>query len=359
MSDETGNATGAAETAPETAGAPAPEGGQVEGDGSGQGGEVREGEGLSAEELATIAAGAPGDSGSQADTIRIGDVDVPREALVALLGGEDGDAILGQIKRTLRAGGEDIEISLLDALAEVPKAKGWQKRQWQAAEAEKRLDEIAGSMGTDIVGAYAKLHGVSMRQATDAVADQVIRLHELEKMTPEERATADAQTELERKAARHDELERERDAETAQVDMLRARKRLVPMVHTALAAAGVPKSRHALARVAGIVSAAMDQGVIKGEAQPEHLEWAAQLVAEERTEERTAYYGDADGDELLALVGKEQARKIAKAVAKLWGRTAPSPRKPEGTGAPRDPNKGAADESFGAWKRRANDRMRR
>ena len=84
---------------------------------------------------------------------------------------------------------------------------------YDADQAEKHLESIANSIGTDVVGAFAKLHGISMKEAGNKVAEQVLELHEREQMSPEDRAKADAQTELERKAAAHDSLEQERTGE--------------------------------------------------------------------------------------------------------------------------------------------------
>lgn len=292
------------------------------------------------------------------ETVKVGESTISRAALVKLLSGDDADEILGAIKRTVRANGEDVEVSLLDALESVPKAKGWQKRMYDAAQSEKTLDGIARSMGSDVVGAYAKLHGCTVEQAKEAVLAQLEQQYARDGMTPEDRTKHDAQVELERKAAAHDTIK----AEQSTAEDLKAQKafekKVRPQMFTALKEAGVPKSGRALQQMAGIVAAMHDQGLIDGEATPENFIDAAKIVAEERVEAHSARFDGLEGAALLKEAGPELSRKIAKAVAKAWQRTARAPATPPGTETPAVRAAAASEgESVREWKNRANKRM--
>ena len=289
--------------------------------------------------------------------VKIGDVEFPLAQLVEHLSGEAGDDILGAIKRTVRAAGEDREVSLLDALAAVPKAEGWQKRQWQAAQHEKKLDGIAQSISTDVVGAYAQLHGLTQAQAADAVAEQVLAIHERSLMTPEDRAKADAQAELEQKAAAHDEIKRQQITEREAAATKAYRKRITPEIYRALKEAGVPKSRHALQQTADIVYAQLENGVIRGEPTSEDYAVAAQQVATERSEDRAVRYDGLEGDDLIERMGPELSRRVAKAVAKRYQRNAPVRLAPSGTKGASAKAARPPEESMGEWKRRRDKEM--
>lgn len=252
------------------------------------------------------------------ETIRIGDHEIPISVLEQL-----PDEALRRIKRKLKAGGEELEVTLAEALDDVPKARGWQKRMWEASQREKRLEQIAQSMGTDPVGAYAALHGVTRNQAADALGQQLLTVFDREGMSAEERAAHDRQVELERKAAERDELmrreeERQRDAETQ-----RLRAQYVASMKPALEAAGLRPTQHAIARVAMFVDAALRDGILTNIG-PDELRWAASEVRKERDAETEAELPEDDGEALIARLGEKRARQIARAYAKrIQQQTAP------------------------------------
>jgi len=292
------------------------------------------------------------------ETVMIGDAEIPMSALLAHLGGEDGDAVLAKIMRTVRAAGEDREVSLLDALKAVPKAEGWQKRQWQAAQAEKKLDGIAASMGADVVGAYQQLHGCTAEQAREAVLSQLEGQYAREAMSPEDRARSDAHAKLERDAAELAQIKGQQKAEQASKDQKAFERRVKPLMYAALKEAGIPKTRQAIQQMAGIVAAMHDQGLIVGDAQagPEHFASAAETLNQERAEERTIRYDGLEGDALIERMGPELARRAAKAVAKAYQRRAPVRVASTSTKAPASSAR-VEEESMGAWKRRKDKEM--
>lgn len=247
------------------------------------------------------------------ETIKIGEHEIPVSVLEQL-----PDEALRRIKRKLKAGGEELEVTLLDALNEVPKARGWQKRMWEAAQREKKLEQIAQSMGRDTIGAYMALHGVTRQQALDALSQQLLgeldREQSLAKMTPEERARYERMHELEAKAARAEELERKEREREQSAAAERQRKQVLADMTPALEAAGIRPSAYAIQRVAMTLDVAMRDGVIRA-LDADAVRWAAEEVAKEVTAERDADL-DGDGDALIAKIGETRAREIAKAYAK-------------------------------------------
>lgn len=255
-------------------------------------------------------------------TVSIGGHDIPVSALQDL-----PDDVLRQIKRKIKSGDFEREVSLADALAAVPRVDHVQKRLWEAAQQEKRLEQIAQRMGSDPVGSYMALHEVDRATAIDSLSRQLVEQLERDAMPPQERAELDRRAELERKAARADEYERAEQERTLRAEEQQAAKTLRPKLEGALKQAGAPASAYTVQRLAAVVHAAMQEGVIRGAPSDADLAWAADRVATELGAERTAHLGDADGDDLIARVGEETARKIARAYAKRVSKAQPAVRR--------------------------------
>ena len=290
-------------------------------------------------------------AGEVADTVSIGGVDVPLSALADL-----PDDVLKHIRRKVKSAGEEREVSMLDALDAVPKAEGWQKRQWEAAQREKAVQEAAQGISTDVVGSLMKLGNMSRAEATDMVAQQMVSILERQQMSPEDRARAEAHEQLVSKAARADEYERAEAQAKQATETAALQATYTGLANDALTAAGVRQSPQAVQRVASVLERASVDGQIRGDITSEHFAWAAGVVAKELTDERAAYYGDAEGDDLIGRVGEEQARKIARAYAKRVQRSQATPRREE-SAAPRSAAQPRSFETMAEWKAAADKRM--
>jgi hypothetical protein len=299
-----------------------------------------------------------GDTALAGDTIKIGDYELPVSVLEQL-----PDEVLKRIKRKVKAGGEELEVTLADALASVPQARGWQKRMWEAAQREKgvdaksaQLDMIARSLGTDPTGAIAKLYGVSRRQAADFLTQQALGAYQeadrLDQMSPQERERWQRMDELERRAARADELEKQEQSREHEAQVARSREGFLADMKPALEQAGIKANAFAIRRVSAVLRDAMDEGVVQA-VTPEDIRWAVGEVKKELTAEREAEYGDADGEALIARIGEERAKLIARAYAKrVQTRQAPVERRADAK--PRSVTK-EKPRSFAEWQRQANE----
>lgn len=266
-----------------------------------------------------VALEGAGEAAPGEETVRIGDVDVPLSALSEL-----PDAVLKKIKRKVKARGQELEVTLADALEAVPQAEGWRKRMWEAAQREKELEEIAHRMGTDHVGAYAALHGISRGEAMDRLGKQYLQELQRDAMTPEERAAADRQADLERKAARVEEIERKERERQMQAEADSLRRTFLAATKPALENSGLKASKRNIQQVASIVDRALRDGVIKGTPTSDDFAWAAGELAKEVAEERDEYLpADAEGEALIERIGVDRARKIAQAYAKRVRKAAP------------------------------------
>ncbi len=311
-------------------------------------------------DLSALAANDNGDDGmielgkgADGEPIR-----VPASVLEAL-----PDSVLAKIKRKVKAGGEELEVTLAEALADVPKARGWQKRMWEAAQAEKtvkgqahQLQTIAQSMGTDAIGAIAQMYGVSRSRAADHLSQQFLaevdREQSLAKMTPEERQRWDRLSELEQKEAKLKQLEEQETKRTESERQAQHRERYVASMRPALEAAGLSATPRNVRDVANMVATMMDEGVIKGDATADDLRWAAEELAKEQAKEEGETLPE-DGEQLIARLGDKRAREVARAYAKrVQQKTQPAGRASNGAPRPKAPAQKA--QSFAEWQRQAN-----
>lgn len=298
-------------------------------------------------------------SAPSVEMVKVGDYEIPASVLDQL-----SDEHLARIKRKVRAGGEELEVTLADALASVPQARGWQKRMWEAAQREKQtqqthsqLELIARSMSTDMVGAYAKLHGVSRGAAADKLAPQLLAAYNeadrVAQMSPEERERWERMDELERKARRGEELEQQEQERQQKAQAEREYAQIRQDMEPALRAAGVRPTEWAIGRTAALLSQAMRAGIIT-QVDASEIRWAASEVGKELAAEREAEWGeDADGEALIAKVGEKNAKAIARAyAARVQQKRQPAERsngaKPRQQAAPEKPR------SWSEWKRQAD-----
>lgn len=292
------------------------------------------------------------------ETIKIGDFEIPVSVLEQL-----PDSALARIKRKIKAGGEELEVTLAEALAEVPKAKGWQKRMWEAAQKEKgiegqaqQLGLIAKSMGTDAIGAIARLYGASRSQAADFISQQLISEIDREKreasMSPEERQRFSRMSELEQKEERLRALEEQEKTRAESESQAKHRQRYIDSMKPALEAAGLAVSKRNVRDVANMVATMMDDGLIKGDATPDDLRWAAAELAKEHAADEGESM-PSDGEQLIARLGDQRS----KAIAHAWAKRVQQRQQPAGRSASAAPRAKAPPqkaESFAEWQRRAN-----
>jgi hypothetical protein len=295
--------------------------------------------------------------------VRIGDLDVPIEALNNL-----PDDVLRKIKRKVRAGHEDVEVDVLEALTRYPQAHGWQKRMWEASQAEKtvrqqaqELIEHGRAMGTDAIGALARMYKVTREQAADAISNQLVaelnRQDQLAKMSPEDRQRMQRMGDLERDSAelkRMQEAEKKR-AEEAQQSKLR--ERYAADFGAALKAGGLAVTPRNVRDVANMVATMIDDGLIKGDATPDDLRWAASELAKENAKDDSERM-PTDAAQLIEYLGEDRARAVAREIGKRVQQKVSPPTRSPGA-KPKAPTNGERPRTFAEWQRDANAQARR
>lgn len=267
-----------------------------------------------------------------ADTVMLGDIAVPRAALMAM-----SDDDLRGIVRTVKVNGEDVEVSLFDSLQAVSKAGGADAKMREAAHQRKQAEQALARVLEDPMGAIesiAQMKGLSIEAARGVLENAMLERFEYEALDPAERAKKDARSELERKARSFDEAEKRRAtaAETAahQENVTTMRGQL----DAALERAGATGDTHVFQRAVTIMSGLINANgeVPAGELAAAMDKAATQAQAEVAGIGAGLLGGDADAvyDRLPPAIRKAVARRYASEVKK----TTPGARRVAGTAPP-------------------------
>lgn len=251
-------------------------------------------------------------AGDGPERVRLGDLEVPLEALQAAL---DNPELLKKLKRKIKAAGEEREISLADAFDAVPKAEGWQKKQWEAAQRIKQVEGLVEKMKSDPIGAMTQILG-----SEDVVYDAVLDRLRYQGMSHEDRARIDQERELRRKAELGEEYLRRQEQERVERETAAARQAWQRDIVGALKAAGARGTTWEIQRAAGYVSEVLQHLPNGQRLTPQQQQQLAQQAAEyvrgERERERAAEIDGLDDDGLLKHIGTDLARRIARAYAR-------------------------------------------
>lgn len=286
---------------------------------------------LDAETLSLLEGAPANDNGGSTEepTIKIGGHDIPLSAIDDL-----PDDVLRRVKRKIKAGGEEMELSLLEALERAPRAHGIERKAWELAQQRKQMDELVSGIGADPIAAYAAIHGLTRSQATKAIAKAAMDDLDYEAMPAEERAKVDRQRELERKAKLADEYERAELSRRQEAEAQQAQRTIGPMIQSALPAAGLPADAEHVSEVARELSAMMDAGLFdagRGQVRAitaEDVAEASKAVAARASKLVNHRVSDVDS---FITANPALARKIAQAVAKQVRGAQTPQRAPEGT----------------------------
>lgn len=303
-----------------------------------------DGDGLDEETLAALAGGDVPDPDEP--TVTIGEHSIPLSALTEYLSTDDD--LLGKVKRTIKANGEEREVTLAEALEAVPKAEGFHKKLYELNQERQRLNEAATLMEKDTIQALMRSHNLTREQAVDRLATHLHAELEREAMSPEERKAAEERARLEERARIADEYEQRERSRQREAAEAKARETLEPMLNSALEAAGVAPSVYTFGRVGTLLDRAMRDGIITTDLPTEaDIRDAAKQVAKETAAERDTYLSG-DGDALLERLGPDVARKVAQAYAKQVQARRGSPERPAGA-PPKPKRKPEVDPSEMDW----------
>ncbi len=220
---------------------------------------------------------------------------------------------------TVTVDGEEMRMSLKDALQSVSRTKASQKRFEEAAKGRKEVEEQKARLKTFLEAAkdpqglaeLAKRLGMSKRQILEAWAPE---LAAEEMMTPEERAHHEKLSKMTAKerefAERERKIKEREDAIYAQQVEARSKieaKRLSAEFDAALKAMKVPASPKWIARMADLMTEALNHGT---DATPAYL---AELVRDEFAEGTRALTADLTPEQLIELFGKDKMDAVRKA----------------------------------------------
>jgi|SRR6185312_5111140 len=216
----------------------------------------------------------------------------------------------------LKADGEEFDFDASDEEAikrEIMKARGADKRFAQGA-ADRKVAEQFFSMLKSPDGLRKVLTDPRVGVDVKAFAEQIVweqiqqqqREAEWEKDPAKKKAWEDEQ---ELKRLRDEKAAREADAENAkkQQEAARYEGEYTDKITKALDAGGLPKTPATVERMAARMMQALEHGY---DLAPEEL---VELVRQDLVEDFKHVFGDADGDQLLALLGDGNAKKIREA----------------------------------------------
>lgn len=293
----------------------------------------------------------------------IGETQVDLGALVEALNGEHGDAVLKAVKRKIKAAGEEVEISLLEALGEVPKARGFHKNMHEVSRLRKDVRGVVEDMGSDPIGAYMRLYGEQDRaKVAQFFADHALAEMRRGDLSPEQQAYLEQQEQLQRDAEAGRRLMQKEQREQMAREDAQMREQVMPMIHDALKGVGLPAKKHQIGRLSGIMADWHRRGVISGPATPAQLQEAARIVREEYSEERGGMYGELTGEDLLSAIGDDSfALRVARAVGARFGAHAKRDEVEEGVVTDRRSRRQDPSEitNMRDWKKQADARMKR
>ncbi len=210
----------------------------------------------------------------------------------------------------LKVDGEEFDFDATDEEAvkrEIMKARGAAKRFESAAQMRKEAEQIV-SMLKDPASLREILQdpriGVDLKKfAEDYVWEQI----QESQLTPEQKAQRDKDRRLAEYEAREAKAREEGVTRQQQEAQTRYEVGYEKKIMTALEAGGIPKSPKAIARMADYLYQAVEHGY---DLSPEDL---VQQVRQDYIADFTSVLGDADGDQLLALLGEANAEKLRKA----------------------------------------------
>lgn len=210
-------------------------------------------------------------------------------------------------KFKLKVDGEEIEeeIDLADEerlVRELQLAKAAKKRMAEAQEAKRKAYEIAQAFEQDPASILRRLGDKGYEYAEQVLLEKLQR----EMMTPEQRQLAEMKAKLEQYEKM--EAEQKRQQELAQQQALEAKiaQEYQQKIISALDKSGLPKTPEMAKRMAYLLQKNMELG----------LDLDAEDLAQEAKNEVMGLIGslskDADAEKLLALIGKENLKKIDK-----------------------------------------------
>jgi len=203
----------------------------------------------------------------------------------------------------LKVDGQEFELPESEVITLAQQGKSAGKRFQEAAAAKKEAEQIVNFLKANPKEAMRKL-GIDPRKFSE---DTLMEIITQEQMSPEQRKAIENENRLKEYEAREKQAqEQSRQAQLAELERSHMES-YDKMFVQALTESGLPKTPYTVKRMAELTLVNVKRGL---NLEPSQL---AKIVREDYQNEMKALYGQADGDALLELLGKEGVKKLSKA----------------------------------------------
>lgn len=203
----------------------------------------------------------------------------------------------------LKVDGQEVEMSEREVLDLAQQGKSANKRFQEASVTRKEAEQIIAFAKSNPAEFFAKTGQNARQWAEDFLLQEIQR----EQMSPEQKKAF----ENEQKLRKYEDTEKQTKEQARQDQMAKLEQQQMQsydkLFVEALTASGLPKTPYTVKRMAELTLVNIKN---KLELEPSQL---AKIVREDYESEMKALYGQADGDTLLALLGKDAVKKLSKA----------------------------------------------
>lgn len=208
----------------------------------------------------------------------------------------------------LKIDNADVDMPESEVIALAQQSRAAQKRMQEAASSKKQAEDLIGFLKSNPKVAFQKL-GIDIRKFSE---DTLMELLQQEAMSPEQKKTAEMEAKLKKYEA--DEKSAKEAAHNKEMSELES-KHLAnydQLFIKALSESGLPKTPFTVKRMAELTLVSNKKGLNLDSGQ------IAKLVREDYQTEMRALYGQADGTQLMEILGEDGVKKLSKAQAEKF-----------------------------------------
>ena len=221
------------------------------------------------------------------------------------ISGQDVHGSNPQAARMLKltVDGQEMEMAESEVIAMAQKGRSADKRFQEAAQARREAEQVVNFLKSNPKEAFKKL-GIDVRKFSE---DTLLEMIQHDQMTHEQKKAQENENELRRYRDTEKQAQERAHAEALAKQEQEYMQSYDATFVKALTESGLPKTPYTVKRMAELTLIATRKGL---DLEPSQL---AKLVREDYESEMKAMYGQADGDALLELLGKDAVKKLSKA----------------------------------------------
>jgi hypothetical protein len=203
----------------------------------------------------------------------------------------------------LKVDGQEFELPESEVISLAQQGKSANKRFQEAAATRKEAETIVNYLKNNPKEAFKRL-GIDVRKFSE---DTLMEILQQEQMSPEQRKAQENEHRLREYEAKEKALrEQEQQAKMAELERQHA-EHYDKMFVQALTESGLPRTAYTVKRMAELTMVNIKKGL---NLEPSQL---AKIVREDYENEIKSMFGQADGDTLMNLLGKDGVKKLSKA----------------------------------------------